>query len=198
MELLLIRHALPQRVVNRDGKPADPPLSDHGRAQAASLARWLSGEPLHAIYTSPLQRASETARPLADATELPVEVEPGVVELDHLSDTYVPLEELKAANREQWLELIRGGLYAGIDLELFRHNVTASVERIIADHPNQRVAIVCHGGVINAWAAHVLGIEAPLFFDPTYTSINRFLAARSGERSVASLNEMAHLRELRA
>ena len=54
--------------------------------------------------------------------------------------------------------------------------------------------MVCHGGVINAWAAEVLGIEPRLFFDPTYTSINRFVAARSGERSLVSLNEAAHLR----
>ncbi len=80
----------------------------------------------------------------------------------------------------------------------FQRGVVDCVERIIADHGGGRVAVFCHGGVINAWAAHVLGIETPLFFDPTYTSINRFLAARSGERSVASLNEMAHLRELRA
>jgi hypothetical protein len=48
--------------------------------------------------------------------------------------------------------------------------------------------------VINTWAAHVLGIEATLFFEPTYASISRFLASASGPRSVASLNETAHLR----
>jgi probable phosphoglycerate mutase len=54
---------------------------------------------------------------------------------------------------------------------------------------------VCHGGVINSWAGHVLGVREPFFFfDPGYTSVNRFLAAGSGERSVVSLNETAHLR----
>ena len=48
--------------------------------------------------------------------------------------------------------------------------------------------------MINAWAAHVLGIDAPIFFDPGYTSVQRFLAASTGERSVRSLNETAHLR----
>ena len=54
--------------------------------------------------------------------------------------------------------------------------------------------MVCHGGVINTWAAHVLGLETTLFFEPVYTSISRFLASASGERSLASLNEAAHLR----
>ena len=51
------------------------------------------------------------------------------------------------------------------------------------------------GGVINAWASHVLGIEELLFFNPYYTSINRFFAASSGERSVATLGETPHLRD---
>jgi probable phosphoglycerate mutase len=73
--------------------------------------------------------------------------------------------------------------------------VTASIERIIAENQGRRVALFCHGGVINTWAAHVLALplERTLFFDPRYTSINRFLAASSGERSIASLNETPHL-----
>jgi probable phosphoglycerate mutase len=47
--------------------------------------------------------------------------------------------------------------------------------------------------VINVWAAHVLGIEPRVFFEADYTSLNRFLAARSGQRAVVSLNERAHL-----
>ena len=54
--------------------------------------------------------------------------------------------------------------------------------------------MVCHGGVINGWAGHVLGLGPQMFFNPDYTSINRFRAASSGERSIVSLNETAHLR----
>jgi probable phosphoglycerate mutase len=54
---------------------------------------------------------------------------------------------------------------------------------------------VCHGGVINAWAAHLLGLPRVLFFSPHYTSLNRFVAASSGQRSVVSLNETGHLRD---
>lgn len=193
----MIRHARPVRVENRAGRPADPPLGELGQRQAARLARWLADEPIHALYASPMRRAVETARPLAERTGLELRLEPGLVELDHLSERYVPLEELKAENYEAWLALMRGGLYAGIDLGAFRRGVAESLERIVAAHPGRKVAVVCHGGVINAWAAHVLGLalESSLFFDPTYASISRFLAAGSGERSVESLNETAHLRE---
>ena len=71
----------------------------------------------------------------------------------------------------------------------------AAVEEIIAANPGRKVAAVCHGGVINAYFTHVLGIDDPSgFFYPNYTSIHRIAAARSGERSVLSLNETCHLR----
>jgi len=196
MELLLIRHALPERIETVDGTPADPPLSAIGRSQAQRVARWLAAEKIGAIYASPMRRARETADALARAIGAQITIDAGLVEMDHLSDVYVPLEQLKAEDYPRWQEMVqRGGLYAGVDLTAFRSTVVASVERAIAAHPGGRVAIVCHGGVINAWAGHVLGISDPFFLDVAYTGVSRFLAASTGERSVRSLNETAHLRE---
>lgn len=194
MELLLIRHGLPVRIERDDGAPADPPLSRAGRGQSQRVARWLVAERIDAIVSSPLLRALETAEPLADAKRCEIQVEPGVRELDADSDRYIPLEELKEQDYEAWKVAMAGGLYAGVDVEAFRGEVVDAIERTIAANPGRRVAVVCHGGVINAWASHVLGISELLFFDPYYTSINRFFAASSGERSVASLGEIAHLR----
>jgi probable phosphoglycerate mutase len=56
------------------------------------------------------------------------------------------------------------------------------------------VAVFCHGGVINVWTAHVLGMAPRLFFEPGYASVHRYLCARSGERNVVALNERGHLR----
>jgi len=196
MELLLIRHALPERIETQDGTPADPPLAAIGRMQAERLARWLAAEKIGAVYASPMRRARETAESLARAIGAEIAIDPGLVEMDHLSAVYVPLEQLKAEDYPRWQEMVqRGGLYAGVDLAAFRTSVVASVERAIAAHPGGRVALVCHGGVINAWAGHVLGIADPFFLDVAYTGVSRFLAASTGERSVRSLNETAHLRE---
>jgi probable phosphoglycerate mutase len=81
----------------------------------------------------------------------------------------------------------------GVDMAEFQKMVVDGMEEIIAAHPGGKVAVFCHGGVINVWAAHVLGMEPRVFFEADYTSINRFLAARSGQRAVVSLNERAHL-----
>ncbi len=194
MELLLIRHALPIRLQTSDGSPADPPLSERGRAQAASLARWLADEQIDRIYTSPLRRAHQTALSLAESKGLEIELEPRVAEYDRDDPLYIPLEELKQCDYELWRDFVQRGYPEGLDLEQFNRGVLEGIEEIIRVNPGKRVAVVCHGGVINAWTAHVLGLEFRLFFGPGYTSINRFLAAGSGERSLESLNETAHLR----
>ena len=192
----MIRHGLPLRVQTPDGRPADPSLSSEGRAQAEKMAAWLAAESIDALYSSPLLRARETALPLARQCGLDIAIDAGIVELGHLSSTYVPMEEIKAMDYPRWQELVQqGGLYADVDVPAFRRNVVESLERIIATHRGARVAVCCHGGVINAWAGHVIGVDDPFFLDVGYTSVSRFLAASSGERSVVSINETAHLRE---
>lgn len=196
MEMILVRHGLPIRKVSEDGSPADPALSDEGRAQAAAAADWLAGERIDRLYASPLRRARETAMPLADRLGLEIEIEPRVAEYDRSSDTYIPLEELRALDYEAWRDFMSRGYPEGMDLEDFRHGVVAACDEIIRDNPGRRVVVVCHGGVINTWASHVIGLGFKLFFNPRYTSINRFLASSDGVLSVGSLNEAAHLRGL--
>ncbi|HJR24998.1 MAG TPA: histidine phosphatase family protein [Acidimicrobiales bacterium] len=190
MELLLIRHALPIRIDEGsvDG-PADPHLAELGVRQAEALADWLADERVHAIWSSPMRRARETAAPVSERLGLPVVVDDGLAEYDRDADSYIPIEELKAANDPRWYEVPERP-------EAFVGHVVAAVERVVATHPGQRVAVVCHGGVVNAYCGHVLGIEDPLFFLPEYTSISRVLASAAGPRSIASLNETAHVRRL--
>jgi 2,3-bisphosphoglycerate-dependent phosphoglycerate mutase len=194
MELLLIRHALPVRREMTDG-PADPELSEAGAAQARHLAAYLSDEPLDAIYSSPLRRARETAAPVALSRDMQVDVVHGVAEWDQHATEYVPVEELKAADDPRWRALLQGEWDSDESRDQFRGRVVETVEGLVDAHRGHRIAVVCHGGVINTYLAHVLGIDDAVgFFYPNYTSIHRVAAAGSGERSVITLNETSHLR----
>jgi probable phosphoglycerate mutase len=195
MDLLLIRHAEPIRVVDADG-PADPHLHERGIAQAERLAQWLAEEELHAIWSSPLRRAIETAAGIARAHNLPVTVDEELAEFDRDANSYIPVEELKATRDPRYQLLAEGRLeeFGAGDPEAFRAGVILAVERIIEASPGRTAAVVCHGGVINLYLGHVLGIERRMFFEPAYTSISRVVASRSGVRSVRCLNEVAHLR----
>jgi 2,3-bisphosphoglycerate-dependent phosphoglycerate mutase len=195
VEIVLVRHALPLRVELETGI-ADPELAAEGHEQAAKMAAYLGIEDVEAIYVSPLRRALETARPLCEVLGLEAVVSEGVAEFDRNSREYVPVEELRATNDPRWEKLLRGE-WDGVDEDpsIFKARVVATVEDLIARHPGGRVVVVCHGGVINQYLAHVLGIETHVgFFYPKYTSIHRVMAARSGQRSIVSINEASHLR----
>ena len=198
MQLLLIRHALPARIERTDGVPADPPLTDLGWAQARAMAGWLAAETLDALYVSPLQRARQTAQPLSDALGLDAIVIDGVAEYDRHDQTYIPIEEMRAMHRDgtgdHWKKLLADTI--SDERKLWRQEIVTVVEELVAAHRGHNVAIVCHGGVINAYVTHILGVEKPMVFEPSYTSLNRIAAAGSGERTVLTLNEAPWLRNL--
>ncbi len=200
MELVLVRHALPVRIVATEG-PADPPLTELGHRQADATAEWLKDESFDALYTSPLLRARETAEPIASRVGLEVEIEDGIAEYDRQSEVYIPIEEVKQSTdpeiQAHWKALAEDRLEDLIaDAHTFRPRVKDAVERMIAAHPGQRVLAICHGGVINVALAEILDLKRSLWFEPAYASIHRIVASRAGIRSIGSINETGHLRGL--
>ncbi len=197
MELLIIRHGLPIRMDNgAGGVKADPGLAEEGWEQARALAAWLVADPPHAIYASPLRRAMETARPLADATGLDVVTRDRLVEFDSDASFYIPLEELRRSGDPRFEQLIEDwtGPARTEDRAEFRAGVVSAIDAIAAAHPDERVAVVCHGGVINNYLAEVLHMSNSLFFQPHYTSVSRVRVSPGGGRLFLSANECGHLR----
>ncbi len=119
-----------------------------------------------------------------------------LAEWDRDATEYVPLEELKAADDPRWRALVDGEWTAAETVEAFRTRVRDAVEGLVTAHRGDRIAVVCHGGVINVYLAHVLGLDRSVraFFYPNYTSISRVAAASTGERSIVTVNETSHLR----
>jgi len=198
VELIFIRHGLPEHVVRSDGAPADPRLSPLGHEQASAAADWLAAEPIDAIYTSTMNRARETAAPLERATGIQAEVRSGIAEFDRNSSSYVPMEELKRTDYDAWKNFMADSGPRAEDPADFQRLVVATVAEIVEAHRSQRVAVVCHGGVINAYCSHVLGRpDGDIFFcNVDYTSVSRVMVASTGERSLLSLNETGHIRHL--
>jgi len=197
MELILIRHGLPIRRELSSGR-ADPPLSETGHDQANRVGNYLQSEAIDAVYASPMQRASQTAQPYATLAGHSIRHHEGIVEMDRDASSYVPVEELKQQDYAAWQAIAERDFGASRSGRAFAKTVIDALESIVAEHKGQRIAAFCHGGVINMWASHVLGLKPGFFFEPHYTSVHRFLCAGSGERNILSLNETPHLRDLPA
>ena len=196
MELLLVRHALPIRKELEQGA-ADPELSDDGVAQAALLAQYLASEHLDAVYASPMNRARQTAEPVVAHRALELRFRDGLAEFDRHSSEYIPVEELKASGDPRWAQMLSGEWDADESPQEFHQRTVETIEAIIDDHRGHRVAVVCHGGVINAYLTTIMKMGNEFgrgFFYPNYTSIHRVAASSNGERSVITINETSHLR----
>lgn len=190
MELIMIRHARPQRVEGASGG-ANPGLTDIGVRQAQAMASWLASEQIDALYSSPMLRARQTCDPLAAALGMEAVIDSGLREFDSGESEYIPIEEIRA-DKVKWRAWLDSRVFEPADE--FVNGVTTAMAQIAAAHPSQRVAIVCHAGVINAYGADVLGLDSPSFFNADYTSINRFFVSSAGDRGVGSLNDVGHLR----
>jgi probable phosphoglycerate mutase len=179
----------------------DPPLSDLGKRQAAAVGAAFADVSVDAVLCSHLLRAAETARQIAEPHGLEPVVYPELREVETYRDVPdgVQLEDVLPpvmwhGVQERFLRERRWDVspFSEGSAE-FRHRVVTVVEGILALHPGKHLAIVCHGGVINAYLGHILGLEEDMFFRPAHASVSRALAG-DGRRVIHTLNEYHHLR----
>lgn len=189
MDLILVRHGRPHHIEDAEG-PADPSLTELGHLQARAVAGRLATEPIDAIYSSPMNRAMETAAPLARLLDMELQIRDGVREFDADDRSYIPFEVLRQ-DKERLARFM--AKETSVDRTAFGVEVVETLNAIVNDHPSQRVVVVCHGGVVNMWASHVLEMELRMFTNVDYTSINRFKISSKGFKSLESLNDNAHL-----
>lgn len=189
MQLLMVRHALPER----SATTADPGLADLGRHQASALCDALEGHRIARIFVSPQRRARETAEPLRIRRALTPDVEHMLAEYDVDHHHYIPFHEAERADADTY-DRIRAGLLPNyVDETAFRGRVLDGIRAVVdrADHEDT-VAVVTHGGVINVLLQHLLALAKPMTFPLEYVSVSRVLVSRNGTMKVASINETAH------
>jgi broad specificity phosphatase PhoE len=167
--LLLIRHG--ENDYAKTGKLAGRipgvHLNLHGQAQARALGEALRNAPLTAIYASPLERALETAQPIAAARKLKIIREPGLMDI-HIGQWQG--RSCKAvSSTEAWKVLqqapSRFRFPAGESFPECQVRVVNVLERIVHKHnkPQDVVAVVCHSDPIKLAVAHFLGIPLDRF-----------------------------------
>jgi broad specificity phosphatase PhoE len=195
MQLLLVRHALPLR--SEPGQGADPDLSDEGRVQAARLPDALARFPISRVVSSPQRRAIQTAEPVATARGLAVEIDDRFAEYDRELAVYIPIEQIRDENPQEWARMAEGHLPSTVDEDAFRARVCAAVDDVAsaAEHEDT-VVVFSHGGVINVLLHEILGTKRVLSFPIDYASVTRLLFSRSGQASVVTVNSTEHVWDL--
>ena len=195
-EVLLIRHGESQAVVPGSPESADPPLSERGVEQAAALATRVASKQIDAVWSSHYSRARDTARALAEPRGLTVVERKDLREVD-LGDWGEGEFRRRAATADpEYLAFVASGRWSvipgGEDDEALRDRVTNAVDEAAAAHHGGCIAIVSHGGAINAWLARFTGSHRSMVVAIDNTSVTRLRT--DGERwLVLGVNDRHHL-----
>lgn len=181
LTVILVRHG--QQQVDVANPDIDPPLSDLGWKQAERVARRLSGQRIHHLYASNLQRANDTARVIArfhPSTPVTVTADLQEVMNYHFADPPPPDHpDLPRIGTER----------AALD------RVVAQIRR---NHsPGERVLLVCHGNVIRT-IMPLFGGRNPhesLLIDINHTAVSIMEVYASGNAVLRLGNCVAHLED---
>lgn len=203
-ELIFVRHGeqfIPDLRSGPVGDSFDPPLSERGEQQAKVVGERLSADRVDVVYASPLRRALETGRQVARHHRLEPVVLDDLREIEVFRD--IPADRSAAdylgnglllGLRERMLRERKWDVYPYSESSFeFRKRTVNAVEAIIAENEGKRVVIACHGGVINSYIAHIIGVDYDMFFRPAHCSIN-IVFTGYGVRALQSLNDVHHLR----
>jgi len=158
--ILLIRHGETEYVAKgiMSARMPGVPLNEKGRSQAAEVAQALAGAPITHIYSSPMERAQETASYLANLLNLDVILAEGIIETDVGDWTGLKAEQVK--DSPQWQVLMHepskmqfpgGESFAGM-----LKRSAAEINAIASRHPGKMIACFSHADVIRLVLVHFL------------------------------------------
>jgi len=200
--ILAIRHGeTAWNVDTRIQGHLDIPLNDTGRRQAHRLAAALADEPLHAVYSSDLSRAHQTAAALAGAVGLPVRAVPGLREraFGHFEGrTFREIEAQWPDQAQRWRQRDPDFCPAGGEsLTSFYTRVIEQAQTLATAHAGETIALVAHGGVLDCLyrAATRVDLKAPRTWELANASINRLLHTPEGF-TLVGWADTQHLQDL--
>ncbi|MGH3877285.1 MAG: histidine phosphatase family protein [Actinophytocola sp.] len=200
-DILLVRHG--ESAPAREDEPfpvvdghGDPPLATEGEREAELVGHRLAVEPIEAIYVSGLRRTVQTAAPLAKRLGVAPAEEPGLREVK-LGDWEGGAFRIRVAENhdiaQRMWETQRWDVIPNAEsTEDLAARVRASIDRIAAAHPDQRVAVFTHGGVIGQVVAMATASRPFAFIGADNASITQLVVA-GGRWIVRRFNDTAHL-----
>jgi len=182
----LLRHGLPGGIEGRCYGRLDVPLSVEGVAQAKQTAARLARENISAVYSSGLQRATETAQIVAKELRLDIQTIDALAEIDFGTFEGMMYEDIQKQYPEAFDCWMRHPAQAqfpnGENFADLTRRVNGALEPLLSRHGNESIAIVAHSGVIRLLIGQALSIPGDQIFrlSQRYGAINRIRYSEHG------------------
>lgn len=201
-DLYFVRHGqTPANANNQFAGITDVPLDELGMKQAERVGNRFREFEIDAIVSSPLQRAHYTAQAIGSPTGLTPILMDGLKEIDFGDAEMMTLNEI-LANYAHLTELLgdRNDIMMqwpnGESRHGFHERVLTTVDAILQEYENQRVAVVCHGGVISSILGHLE--DGPRNDFERYHIVNcsvTHMSVGKSETIIHAWNDHSHLDE---
>lgn len=164
-EVILVRHG--ESLANISGRFAyqiwDPPLSPKGNAQAQALSRWLARLPITYLATSPLKRAKDTIKPLADEMGLEPYILPQLVEVNLGQWDGAVLDQLRLSDADRFRDWMQDPETSpppgGESILTVGRRVLSGLDQFLADRPSGLTVATTHADCLKGTLLVVL--DAP-------------------------------------
>lgn len=201
--IILIRHGESEgNAENRFGGHLPMGLSLQGRLEAVETAKALANEEVHAIYSSDLLRAVETAMPLAELKNLPIEETHAFRERNVGVLQGLTFKEAAEKFPKDYKALLQRDfdyvIHNGESYRQVLKRAAGELDNIIKNHKGESIVIFTHTGTIGVITLHLLGALTGLKLKPVWIatancSITRFSIREDGFTVLKSLNDTSHL-----
>jgi phosphoserine phosphatase len=197
--LFLVRHGQSEwNAAGRIQGQIDIQLDETGCHQAQLIADRLATEAVTAVYSSPLLRAKSTAEAIADRFQLPVQLDARLMEYDFgviSGSTWTDVVENHPEFASRWLEDPWAVPVADSEGRVdFAARVMSAIQAILAQHPDEQVVVVAHGGTFGVYLTAMLGMDLnrrhPFHFGNTSLSL---VEVRDGAFHIHYLNNTCHV-----
>ena len=166
-KVLRVRHGqTPTTGATLPGRAKGLHLADSGVAQAQAAAERIAGlKNVAAVYASPLERTRETAKPIAAARGLKVQIHRGLLECEFGDWTGAKLSDLRKLPEWRTVQSYPSGFRFpnGESFAEMQTRMVGTIDELVARHPGQTIVAVSHADPIKAALAQALGTHLDLF-----------------------------------
>ena len=163
--IIFLRHGQAKNNTERilAGRTPGIPLTEKGLDQAQKAANFLKDMNISAIYSSPIERAKNTAEIVAQHNSVDVRIDERLIELDMGKFTGMPYDQIFSSHGNVFMKFYKGELeIAHNGVETFadvKKRVLSIVDHVIENHPDENVVLVTHMDPIKAMLSTVMSLS---------------------------------------
>jgi probable phosphoglycerate mutase len=169
--IIFLRHGQAKNNTERilAGRTPGIPLTEKGIDQAEKAAKFLEDMNISAIYSSPIERAKNTAEIVGKHNSIDVRIDDRLIELDMGKFTGIPYDEIFSSHGNVFMKFYKGELeIAHNGVETFadvKKRVLGIVDHVIENHPDENVVLVTHMDPIKAMLSTVVSLSPENLFE---------------------------------